>query len=328
LGRSRADWTALKTFGAVVEQGGFGAAARALSVSPSTVTRHIDELESRLDAKLLLRGAQGVSLTDAGHAIFDHVRTMERSAAALEREVLGRDSRLEGEVRLAMPDGLAAFVVAPAMPEFLRSNPKIHLVMDCGLWPDHPLDGDIDVCLTYSEPTNPDMIARPIAHTHYALYAAPAYLELYGAPQSLEAAAAHRYVHHVAHTRQPEKGGGKLDSFLGMAKRSATTNSSAISFLAVRSGVGIGLLPTLISTIAPELQMLQERPLSTPRLWVHYRRDLAQLARVRLVVKWLDDLFDAKIHPWFRPEFVHPRDFADAAEPPLAISRARGRAGV
>jgi DNA-binding transcriptional LysR family regulator len=325
-GQSRADWTALKTFGAVVEHGGFGAAARALNVSPSTVTRHIDELETRLDAKLLLRGAQGVSLTEAGHAIFDHVRTMGRSAEALEREVLRRDSRLEGEVRLAMPDGLAAFVVAPAMQEFLRGNPKIHLLMDCGFWPGHPLNSEVDLCLTYTEPTHPDVIARPIAHSHYALYAATSYLELYGRPETLEAAATHRYVHHVALKHQPEQWAAKLGPFFGMANPSATTNCSAVSFLAIQNGVGIGLLPTFVSAHSPNLEILQERPLSSPKLWLYHHRDLATSARVKLVVGWLDELFDPKTNPWFRPEFVHPRDFAGAAEPPLAVSRPQGRA--
>jgi len=320
-GRSRADWTALKTFGAVVEHGGFGAAARALSVSPSTVTRHIDDLEGRLDAKLLFRGSSGVSLTEAGHAIFDHVRTMERSADALEREVLRRDSRPEGEVRLALPDGIAAFVVAPAMPDFLRANPKIRLTMDCGFWPDNPLDGDTDIALTFTEPTNSDVIARPVGHMHYALFAARSYLDIYGAPETLEAATAHRYVHHVALTRQPENWAIKLSSFFIMVNRSATTNSSAVSFLAVQNGVGIGLLPTAVASFSPGLTMIQDRPLANVKLWIYYHRDLAQSARVRLVIDWLEELFDQRTHPWFRPEFVHPDDFVQAAEPPRAIRR-------
>ena len=321
VGRSRADWTALKTFGAVVEHGGFGAAARALCVSPSTVTRHVDELEGRLDAKLLVRGPQGVTLTEAGAAIFDYVRTMERSAEALEREILRRDSRPEGEVRLALPDGIAAFVVAPAMPEFLRTNPKIRLAMDCGFWPDNPLDGDTEICLTFTEPTHADVIARPVAHMHYALFAAPSYLELYGAPETLEAATAHRYVHHVALTRQSESWAPKLSSFFTLANRSATTNSSAVSFLAVKNGVGIGLLPTAVASFAPELQMIQERPLASVKLWIYYHRDIAQSARVRLVINWLEDMFDQKANPWFRPEFVHPEHFNDPAYNPQSPDR-------
>jgi DNA-binding transcriptional LysR family regulator len=324
-GRLRADWTALRTFGAVVEHGGFGAAARALCVSPSTVTRHIDELEGRMDAKLLYRTARGASLTEAGHAIFDYVRTMERSAEALEREVLRRDSRPEGEVRLALPDGLAAFTVAPAMPAFLQANPKVRLTLDCGFWPDNPLDGDIDLALTFTEPSHPDVIARPLGHFHYALYAAPAYLELYGAPENLEASTPHRYVHHVALTRQPENWATKLSSFFILANRSVTTNSSAVSFLSVKNGAGIGLLPTVVSSFSPELVMLHDRPLASLNLWMYYHRDVAQSARVRLVIKWIEDLFYHKTNPWFRPEFLHPDQFDGAIKQPIsAVRKASG----
>ncbi len=320
-GRMRADWTALRTFGAVVEHGGFGAAARALLVSPSTVTRHIDELEARLDARLLYRTVQGVSLTEAGHAIFEYVRTMERSAAALEREVLRRDSRAEGEVRLALPDGLAAFTVAPDMPRFLQANPKIRLTLDCGFWPDNPLDGDIDIALTFTEPTHPDVIARPLGCFHYALYAAQSYLELYGTPDTLEASTPHRYVHHVALTRQPENWATKLSSFFTLANRSVTTNSSAVSLLSVKNGAGIGLLPTVVSSFSPELAMLHDRPLASLNLWMYYHRDVAQSARVRLVINWIEDMFDHKTNPWFRPEFLHPDQFSEAAKPPITAVR-------
>jgi DNA-binding transcriptional LysR family regulator len=320
-GRSRADWTALRTFGAVVEHGGFGAAARALCVSPSTVTRHIDELEGRLDARLLYRTGQGASLTEAGHAIFAYVRTMENSAQALEREVLRLDSRPEGEVHLSLPDGLAAFFIGPAMPAFLQANPKIRLTMDCGFWPDNPLDGDTDIALTFAEPTNPDVIAKAVGHFHYALFAAPSYLEIYGTPETLEAATPHRYVHHVALTRQPENWATKLSSFFTMANRSVTTNSSAVSLQAVKNGAGIGLLPTGVTSFAPELVMLQDRPLATLKLWMYYHRDVAQSARVRLVINWLEDLFDHKTCPWFRPEFIHPDQFGEAAKQPITAVR-------
>jgi hypothetical protein len=55
------------------------------------------------------------------------------------------------------------------------------------------------------------------------------------------------------------------------------------------------------------------------------KRDLAQPARVSLVIDWLEELYDKRVHPWFRPEFVHPRDFERAVTPPLAIRRSGGR---
>jgi len=41
---------------------------------------------------------------------------------------------------------------------------------------------------------------------------------------------------------------------------------------------------------------------------VHHR-DIGRSARVRRVIDWLKDVFDQRTKPWFRAEFVHPREF-------------------
>ena len=69
LVRHRSDLSDLHVFYAVAIHGGLNAAARALRVDPSTVTRTLDQLESRLNAKLVRRSPQGVTLTRAGEII-------------------------------------------------------------------------------------------------------------------------------------------------------------------------------------------------------------------------------------------------------------------
>ena len=60
--------TSMATFVKVVESGGFSAAARTLSMSPSMVTAHVQSLEERLGVRLLNRSTRRVSLTEVGHA--------------------------------------------------------------------------------------------------------------------------------------------------------------------------------------------------------------------------------------------------------------------
>src|SRR5579862_9058878 len=98
VSRRRADWSDLRLFWAVAESGGFGAAARALGVSQSTITRRIDELEYRLNARLFVRGPQGVSLTEAGRLAYEPVLSMERSAETLEHLILDAEDAPEGGV--------------------------------------------------------------------------------------------------------------------------------------------------------------------------------------------------------------------------------------
>lgn len=331
VSRRRADWSDLRMFWAVAETGGFGAAARALGASQSTITRRIEELEHRLNARLFVRGPRGVELTEAGRQAYDRVLTMERSAEAIENLILNAENMAQGEVGVAAPDGIAGVLLAPAAVEFLRANPKISLRFDCGLWAEHPLDGRTDLLLTFAKPTHPDLIARPVAHFHYGLFAAQSYLELYGSPRSLSECTAHSYVHHAAQMHQEERWHPQATAFRTMVQTRLETNSSAVSFAAVRNGVGLGLLPTAVASIDPSLVMIDVPMMGALKMWLCYPRDVAQSARIRLVADWISDLFDPRTKPWYREEFIHPRDFAamtagaeDARTRPAERSRTVG----
>jgi DNA-binding transcriptional LysR family regulator len=307
--RRRADWSNLRIFFAVAEAGGINAAARALRLSPSTVTRTLEELEHQLNVTLFTRGPRGVSLTEAGEIAYQRVRTMERTAAALELEIGDLESLPEGNVKLGAPDGVAAYFLTPVLPQFLRAHPGLNLSIDSGLWPDRPLDGEAELTLTYTEPTAADVVARPIAHMHYALFASREYVNLYGAPSRAEEVLQHPYIHHVAQVHQQEIWGERAKAFQVLTQKRIQTNSSAVVVEAVKNGIGIGSLPTAILSVEPDLVMLDLRPLAPAKLWMVHHREATRSARVRAVADWLRAIFDGRSRPWYRAEFVHPRDF-------------------
>ncbi len=308
--RRRTDWSDLRVFWAVAELGSFGAAARALKLGLTTVTRAVDRLEEQLNAKLLTRGPQGVTLTEAGSAAYDRALSMERVAEQLENEIADREKAPVGHVKLAAPDGVAGIFLSPFIAEFVRANPKIDLVIDCGLWPDRPLAGDVDLTLTFEEPKHPDAVAIPLAYFHYALFASRDYLDLYGVPNSSSEITTHPYVHHVGQVAN--RGAWKPTSaaFQDFVHKRVETNSSAVSFAAVKHGAGIGGMPTAILALDPALVMIESTVQETLRLWLVHHRDIGRSARVRCVIDWLKDVFDPRMKPWYRAEFIHPQEFA------------------
>lgn len=318
IGRHRADWSDLRVFWAVVELGSVTQAATALGLTQPTVTRRLEELEHRLGAKLLNRTPDGLSLTEAGALVHDQVTTMERSAAAVERLVLDKDREEEGRVGLLAPDGVAGFVIAPALPDFLRANPKISISLDCGFWPDSPLSSEVDIALQFDPVTNPDVQAIPVATFHYGLYAARSYIDLYGAPTTLAQCADHRYVHHPAQKRQKDKWGPKTEAFQMLANVSFESNSSAATLMAIRNGAGIGALPTAIHAVDPDLVMLDLPSFAKAELWMCMHRDAARTGRIKRVTDWLGEVFDQRTKPWYRAEFIHPSEFAAWTPPAKA----------
>jgi DNA-binding transcriptional LysR family regulator len=310
VSRQKADWSDLRVFWAVAETGSFGAAARALGVSQPTVTRRMEDLELRLGAQLLVRSPTGVSLTEAGSMIYDQVLTMERSAESIERMVLDKDRRPEGHLAVAAPDGLAGFVIAPALPSFLQANPKISISLDCGFWSGRPPVGHTDLFVEFDEAgDNAEFVSTPLAYVHYGLFASQSYLSLYGTPKSLQEVASHRLLNHSAMTRQPETWAPRTEALHKLADCSLLTNSSTATIMAARAGAGISSMPTWVATIAPELVMLDLPPMARLQLWVRHHQAISRSARIKLVVEWLKELFDPRAQPWYRAEFVHPAEF-------------------
>lgn len=308
----RADWSALRVFYAVAETGSFSEAAAQLGLTQPTVSGRIRDLETRLGVRLFNRSPHKLSLTEAGEKIHDHVVTMERSAEAVERLVADEDKKDEGRVIIAAPDGLATYLLMPELPRFFRESPDISVGMDCGIWTDNQVGAHVDVSLQFDTVSNPDVISTPLGYYHYCLYSSRAYLDLYGTPTSLASVAERRYLHHVAHTRQPDNWAIKYSAFQGLANIGMATNSSSALIEAVRHGAGIAALPTVASVFAPELVMLELPPLARLELRMCVHRDIAGAARIRRVMAWLREVFDAKTKPWFRAEFVHPSEFQPA----------------
>lgn len=310
----RADWSDYRIFGAVVKHGGFNAAARALGMNQAGLSRRVRDLEIRLNVKLLDRRHDGVALTEAGELIFDHVVSMENSAASIEKLVMGRDRKAEGRVVLSTPDGIGGFLVAPAIAGFLSENPAIRLVLDCGLHPQAPVSGRPDVMLQFERPADPDIVAEPIAYGHWCLFAAQSYVDLYGMPSTVPQAADHRAVDLTLYGQyERESWTSKAEAFMNLRTVSLETNSSAVMMLAVARGAGVAPLPTYALAVDPTLVLIDVTTRVTLPLWMCHHRDLSHSGRVGKVLDWLRSTFDAHGKPWFRKEFVHPSEFRDLA---------------
>ncbi|HZZ87948.1 MAG TPA: LysR family transcriptional regulator [Caulobacteraceae bacterium] len=305
----RLDWNDVRTFLAVAECGSLNAAARLLGMTQPTISRRMEEFEYRLRAKLFDRSSRGVALTEAGLMVRDLAQSMARLGGTIMRDVAGHDHSDVGRVRMTAPDGISGFLLAPALPNFQMANPQVQLSIDCGLWIGSMLESEPDLALEMSETCPPDLVSTPIATLHYCGFASREYLDLYGQPKTLQEVAQHRTVRHTSHSEQKSTWNPKATAVGILAESHFVSNSSAATFQAIRSGAGIGALPTFVLMFAPELVMLDLEPWSHPVLFLRHRPMIENQLRVKLVKDWLLKLFDPTDQPWFREEFVHPSDF-------------------
>lgn len=113
----------MTTFAAVVEKGGFAAAARHLSVAPASVTRHVVTLEHRIGGRLLHRTTRKCTLTEAGRAFYERgVKILEdiREADAIASEF---HSTSRGTVRVQTSPTLSGDVAA-VIARYAAAHPE------------------------------------------------------------------------------------------------------------------------------------------------------------------------------------------------------------
>lgn len=120
----------LKTFLAVHRSGSISSAARQLRVTPSQVSKAIARLEEHAGARLLARGARGISLTEQGHEIVPRVV----SALAAVGGVKGTKAKASEPLEITVAG--ASYLVTHLVPVIAAADPRLKV---CGLelWPPH-----------------------------------------------------------------------------------------------------------------------------------------------------------------------------------------------
>jgi DNA-binding transcriptional LysR family regulator len=169
------DLNDLRYFDAVVTNGGFAPAGRALRLPKSKLSRRIAALEERLGARLIERSSRRFRVTDIGLAF--HAEAQRAVAAAERAEALVEASLSEprGTVRMSCPTGLVS-IVADMLPDFLTLYPKGHVQIVAA---DRPVDiiaERIDVALRVRVKLDSDaaLTMRTLAHSRRILIASPA----------------------------------------------------------------------------------------------------------------------------------------------------------
>ncbi|HBA35271.1 MAG TPA: LysR family transcriptional regulator, partial [Gammaproteobacteria bacterium] len=103
----------------VVEKRGFSPAARALNMPKSRLSRHVSQLEERLDTRLIQRTSRQFKVTETGRVFYQHARALIDEMEAAEAAIQSRKASLSGRVTMSCSVGVAQFAIKELVCEFL-----------------------------------------------------------------------------------------------------------------------------------------------------------------------------------------------------------------
>src|SRR5215475_15423616 len=148
---------ALRAFEGVAKHGSFTAAANALLISQSALSRHVIALERLVGVQLFERKPHALSLTKAGqHLLPAVVKSFDRLEYALD-DIRNDGAPVQRTLRVQMPPSFAVQLAVPILRDFRGASTEvdIDLISPYGVGP--PL-GDVDVAVVYSRPSVTDLV--------------------------------------------------------------------------------------------------------------------------------------------------------------------------
>ena len=246
------NWNDLKFFLAVARQQSTIAAGKTLGVNQSTVHRRLVELEKRLQRKLVTREPAGYRLTDYAKELLPYAERIESEVKDFERHVKDKTRDLTGVIRVTCPEPIVSRLTKSALfDRFHERYPALRIEF---LSSDRYLDltkGEADIAFRSGD-TDEELVGRKIADSLWAVYASKDYIARHGKPEKLEDLKQHLLVAFDV-SLSNHRTSTWLKEVAPDAKIAARSNSVLGLASSIKSGVGIGPLPTAVGDAEEQL---------------------------------------------------------------------------
>lgn len=236
------DLKLLRIFRAVTDAGGLSAAESALRMERSTISRHVQALETRLGGALCLRGPAGFELTDLGRTAYRAGITACETLEQIRDELNGGRDAVTGDLRIGLADNCLTnpnAQIVDAVCRFSRAAPGV--VLHVSIRPPVELAAELlarrlHLTVNGAPFGDPELASVPLFAEEFRLYVAAS------AERGLTAEKLVSRGYAVV-TRDRDRHSLALANRLGAGRRAVASGLEAVATL-IAADACIGFLPT------------------------------------------------------------------------------------
>lgn len=242
------DLNRVSAFVRVVHDGSFTAAAKALGLPKSSISRSVAQLEQDLGIRLLHRTTRQLHLTDAGTAFYERVSRALGDIDEATTAASDMQAEMSGVVRITAPVDLGVWSLAPIVARFVRKHPKIRIELSLtGRVVDLVAEG-FDLAVRAGPLRDSSLIARRVGGLESVAYASPKYIARRGEPKDLADLADHDCVLFRSSSGKATWSLSRKDGTLSSVDVTGAITTDDMSFVrkAVLVGCGVGMLPRFL----------------------------------------------------------------------------------
>ncbi len=239
------DWDKLKIFHNVALDLNISEAAHKMNISHSSISRQISALERDLKVSLFKRHARGLTLTEQGKILFKTAHDVFGKIALTEAKLTESKEKPTGPLTIAATVAFGTTWLAPRIEKFTNSYPDIDVSIIIENKYTDLAQGEADVALRLTEPTQMDLIRFPLYEFQFKIYSSPEYIEKFGIPKDVSELPNHKI---VAFGDTVEPSIPDVNCILDLLPKNKKVKTLFISNMygvmrAIGGGAGIGALP-------------------------------------------------------------------------------------
>jgi DNA-binding transcriptional LysR family regulator len=239
------DWDKLKIFHNVALDLNISEAAHKMNISHSSISRQISALERDLKVSLFKRHARGLTLTEQGKILFKTAHDIFGKIALTEAKLTESKEKPTGPLTIAATVAFGTTWLAPRIEKFTHSYPEIDVSIIIENKYTDLAQGEADVALRLTEPTQMDLIRFPLYEFQFKIYSSPEYIEKFGIPKDVSELPNHKI---VAFGDSVEPSIPDVNCILDLLPKNKKVKTLFISNMygvmrAIGGGAGIGALP-------------------------------------------------------------------------------------
>jgi DNA-binding transcriptional LysR family regulator len=238
------DLNSLLTFEKVASLKSFTAAARALGLPKSNVSRAIARLEDALGTRLFQRTTRDVVLTPTGQALLDRSAAIIAGLNEALDYVGSLAGRPRGTLKISAGIGFGVNVLAEQLPEFLRRFPEITIALALESRAADLVAESIDVAIRLGPLPDSGLVAVRLGEMRRFLCASPDYVARCGSPGSVQDLTSHDRIEMSAPDGRdrPWVFSRGAETIRVETRSRVTVNEALTIHRLVERGAGLGLL--------------------------------------------------------------------------------------
>jgi len=288
------NWDDLRFLLELRRAGSLGAAARALKVESSTMSRRLASLEGALGTQLAARTPEGLVLNDAGELAAEFAETIDAGIGELLRRIGGDDQREEGLVRVSATESMMPFLMR-GLQALRKAYPNIQVQLVVSNAAIDLVRREADVAIRLFREQNPVLVTRKLCDVGWSVYAARTHAEQRGltvgaapSPGWLDGQAI------VSYRGPPARSAGGAWLSANTRREDVVLSCESVQAVAsaVKAGLGVSALPCFVGCDDPTLVRITPDVVASVEAFMVIPPDHRRTVRVRIVTDALAHLFE------------------------------------